>query len=629
MASWKKVIVSGSDAELNALSLSGLSNQGSEATAVMINGSGVVGTRELQANAFTSTTIGTTTNALTVDDATIKLNTGTTFNGSAARTISIKDGGVDADALAAGVAGNGLTGGGGSALAVGAGTGIDVAANEISVDVSDFMATGSANRVITATGTDAMAAQAGLTYDGAQLNVTGNISSSGAIMVDAGSGFKLNDGGTTRFAVTNGTGGEIAFGFENDTPIKIGRTNNPINMLGNVTASGNIFTENTIIAGTKFSGNLVGNVTGDVTGDLTGNADSATLATSITATANNTANETVYLTFVDGATGTQGIETDTGLSYNPNTGLLTTTAAVLSGQIQASTLKATNNSILQSAVASNISSSGYISASVFVGDGSSLTGVTADSLAGSLTDGNGIADFTFDGSTGASVALDLDGSTLSVGSSGVKIANAGVTATQLATSVAGDGLSGGGGTALSVDYGSSANDAVEGNTTISLTGTANEVQIIGTTAQALGGGPSYTIGLPADVTISDDLTVGGDLIVSGDVVSLNAANLNVEDKFILLNSGSTSGDGGVIVQTGANGIGTSVFYDDSIKRWGLTIQDGTAWNATSTTANYHINAVSQSAAAPTGNPYGFGTDAASRRGLMVIDTSTEDIYIYS
>ena len=32
---------------------------------------------------------------------------------------------------------------------------------------------------------------------------------------------------------------------------------------------------------------------------------------------------TVYPLFVDGATGTQGAETDTGLTYNPSTGLLT------------------------------------------------------------------------------------------------------------------------------------------------------------------------------------------------------------------------------------------------------------------------------------------------------------------
>ena len=75
---------------LDGITIDGLSTQGSEATALVINGSNVVGTRELGTNAFTSTTVGTTTNALTVDDTTVKLNSGTTFNGSAARTISAK-----------------------------------------------------------------------------------------------------------------------------------------------------------------------------------------------------------------------------------------------------------------------------------------------------------------------------------------------------------------------------------------------------------------------------------------------------------------------------------------------------------------------------------------------------------
>ena len=62
------------------------------------------------------------------------------------------------------------------------------------------------------------------------------------------------------------------------------------------------------------------------TGALTGNSSTATEATNFTVTANNSTNETVYPVFVDGATGTQGAETDTGLSYNPSTGLLTATA---------------------------------------------------------------------------------------------------------------------------------------------------------------------------------------------------------------------------------------------------------------------------------------------------------------
>jgi hypothetical protein len=67
-------------------------------------------------------------------------------------------------------AGAGLTGGGTIAatrtLAVGAGTGIDVAANSISVDVSDFMTNGSNNRIVTATGADAQNAEETFTYDG-------------------------------------------------------------------------------------------------------------------------------------------------------------------------------------------------------------------------------------------------------------------------------------------------------------------------------------------------------------------------------------------------------------------------------------------------------------------------------
>ena len=70
--------------------------------------------------------------------------------------------------------------------------------------------------------------------------------------------------------------------------------------------------------------------------DTTG---TATNATNFNVTANNTTNETVYPVFVDGATGNQGAETDTGLTYNPSTGNLTSTK--------------------------------------FTGDGSGLTGITA------------------------------------------------------------------------------------------------------------------------------------------------------------------------------------------------------------------------------------------------------------
>ena len=85
------------------------------------------------------------------------------------------------------VAGSGLTGGatsGAATLNIGAGTGIDVAADAISVDVSDFMANGSNNRIITATGTDAQNAEANLTFDGSTLTVSGAITTTGNITTD-------------------------------------------------------------------------------------------------------------------------------------------------------------------------------------------------------------------------------------------------------------------------------------------------------------------------------------------------------------------------------------------------------------------------------------------------------------
>ena len=71
-------------------------------------------------------------------------------------------------------AGNGLTGGatsGNATLNIGAGTGIDVSADAIAVDVSDFMSNGANNRIVTATGADAMNAEANLTFDGTTLAV--------------------------------------------------------------------------------------------------------------------------------------------------------------------------------------------------------------------------------------------------------------------------------------------------------------------------------------------------------------------------------------------------------------------------------------------------------------------------
>ena len=102
----------------------------------------------------------------------------------------------------------------------------------------------------------------------------------------------------------------------------------------NITGTGNISITGDIIA-TNLSGNGASltalNGSNIASGTIaaarvaTLNQDTTGNAGTFTVTANNSTNETVYPVFVDGATGSQGAETDTGLNYNPSTGNLTAT----------------------------------------------------------------------------------------------------------------------------------------------------------------------------------------------------------------------------------------------------------------------------------------------------------------
>ena len=70
-----------------------------------------------------------------------------------------------------------------------------------------------------------------------------------------------------------------------------------------------------LLTGTVPSGRLTGTYAISVSGN----------AATFSVAENNSTDETVYPIFADGATGIQGAETDTGLTYNPSSGVLTTT----------------------------------------------------------------------------------------------------------------------------------------------------------------------------------------------------------------------------------------------------------------------------------------------------------------
>jgi hypothetical protein len=153
-----------------------------------------------------------------------------------------------------------------------------------------------------------------------------NATSDGDILI------KVNDGGVVSTAMTidGATNRVLVAGAPSDNlgVATKAYVDSAVSGSGGLLLTGGTMTGDILVSGAVnfgSSGNRITTVYATTfNGALTGNADTASVATAVTASANNTANETVYVTFVDGTTGTQGIETDTNLSYNPSTNTLTT-----------------------------------------------------------------------------------------------------------------------------------------------------------------------------------------------------------------------------------------------------------------------------------------------------------------
>ncbi len=133
-----------------------------------------------------------------------------------------------------------------------------------------------------------------------------------------------------------------------------------------------------------------------------------------------------------------------------------------------------------------------------------------------------------------------------------------------------------------------------------------------------------TIG-KSDTTV----TIPGSLDVNGTLTTIDTTNLKVADRFILMASGSSAGDGGIVVETNGAGGGTALGYDDSASRWALSKQDDTSHDSTTITPRQYVVSVSGSAADASGNPSDFGSAAGDRIGMMHVNTSTGDIFIFS
>ena len=240
----------------------------------------------------------------------------------------------------------------------------------------------------------------------------------------------------------------------------------------------------------------------------------------------------------------------------------------------------TTSSIVDGLTLTDVIASGSFSGSFF-GNGAGLTHISASTInIEPLTDGNGIVDFSYDGSvSGKTVTIDTDGSTLSLSSAGVKVADDGITGTQLNTSVAGVGIVGGGGQALSIDLteitvgaGLDTPSAAVLNldlTEVIASDAANRV-LTSDGDGTLTAEPNFTFN-GTDLLVTGNERITGNLTVEGTASFQNQENLQIADRFILMASGSqTAGDGGIVVQQGTQDVGELFGFDANFNRWAVT-----------------------------------------------------------
>lgn len=138
----------------------------------------------------------------------------------------------------------------------------------------------------------------------------------------------------------------------------------------------------------------------------------------------------------------------------------------------------------------------------------------------------------------------------------------------------------------------------------------------------------------ASITTTGNVVVGGDLTVNGDTTIINTTNLSIEDKFIVLGRSSGSqipaSEGGIIVE-GAGGSGSAFVFNSGSganvsNRWGIATNVPTG--STNVTPTDFMVTVSSSAAAPSDlNPPSYGGSAGGFGNMHIQDNG--EIWIYS
>ena len=333
-----------------------------------------------------------------------------------------------------------------------------------------------------------------------------------------------------------------------------------------------------INSNTEVTGSLV--VSSTITGTLSGNASTATTA-SFASTAPYSGLQGTVPTWNQNTTGTAATASHV-LASNVNGQVASARNADTASYISSANI---DGNITASAIAaSNITGTIDISSQTNLAGGTNLT------LSGDTLNLDAAISLT---SVTASFKGDVDGNAKTA----TNVAYSGLTGTvptwnqnttgtaATASHVLGANVNGQVASARNADtasYISSAN--IDGNITASAVTWAN---ITSKPAGIISGSAQITqlanTASAGQFATTGNVTIGGNLTVNGVTTTLNTTNLDVEDRFIFLNSGSGSAapasEGGIIVEGATAGVGEAFFYDGvSTRRW--AVASGIAKTAT-------------------------------------------------